>query len=110
MAQAMCQSGWRPARDVPSERTFELKLTLTTRLSPKPDVHAKRFDNEVIVLDLGQGAYFSLDEVGAAVWEGFARGQSLEEVVHGLAQQYQVSESTLLTDTTELVGRLVDAG
>jgi hypothetical protein len=93
-----------------SERNVELKMTPTSRLSPKPDVHAKRFDDEVIVLDLGKGVYFSLDEVGAAVWEGFARGQSLEEVVRSLAQQYQVSESTLLSDTTELVGRLVEAG
>jgi hypothetical protein len=95
---------------VESKRKLGLKISPHSKLSPKPNVHAKRFDDEVIVLDLGKGAYFSLDEVGAAVWEGFARGQSLQEIVHGLADQYQVPESTLLADTTELAGKLVEAG
>jgi hypothetical protein len=95
---------------VSRERDLALKISPTSKLSPKPHVHAKRFDDEVIVLDLGGGAYFSLDEVGAAVWEGFARGQSLQEIVHGLAEQYHAPESTLLADTTELARKLVEAG
>jgi hypothetical protein len=87
-----------------------LKISPTCKLRPKADVHAKRFDNEVIVLDLGKGQYFSLDEVGAALWEGFARGQSLQEIVGGLVEQYQVSESTLFADATNLIERLVEAG
>jgi hypothetical protein len=87
-----------------------VKISPTSKLAPKPHVHARRFDDELIVLDLGKGEYFSLDDVGAAVWEGFARGQSLQEIAQGLAEQYQVPESTLLADTTELAGKLVEAG
>ena len=74
------------------------------------NVHAKRFDREMVVLDLDNGLYFSLDEIGAAIWEGFARGQSMGEILAGLSQQYQVSEELLLADTEKLVEKLVDAG
>jgi len=80
------------------------------RLTAMPNVHVRRFDNEMVILHLDKGQYFGLDEVGAAMWDGFARGQTLLEVVKSLVEQYEVSEEQLITDAGALVTKLSEAG
>jgi hypothetical protein len=87
-----------------------MDFTPDTRLSPTSNVHARRFDNEMILLDLNKGLYFGLDEVGAAMWEGFVEGHTMLEVVKSLAGKYQVSEPKLLEDARELARKLTEAG
>jgi hypothetical protein len=80
------------------------------RLTPRKNVHARRFDDEMIILDLDQGLYFQLDEVGAALWEGMAEGRSLQEVVGALVARYDTSREQLLADAAALAGQLEEAG
>jgi hypothetical protein len=76
-----------------------------------PDrVHARRFDGEVVVLDLGAGRYFSLDEVGATIWDLFAAGKTQAEVVQELVASFQVDEPTARSDVQRLSEELVAAG
>jgi hypothetical protein len=64
----------------------------------------------MVVLDLEQGLYFSLDEVGTAIWEGFVEGQSFEMILRVLAAKYEVAEHRLLADGEALVAKLLEAG
>jgi hypothetical protein len=75
-----------------------------------PHVHARRFDDEMVVLDLAAGKYFSLDVVGTAIWEQLALGKTPEEVVAALLLEYSVDESTLRADVQRLTEDLVAAG
>jgi hypothetical protein len=61
------------------------------RIAAAPNVHARRFDNEVVILDLTQGLYFGLDEVGAEMWDRFLLGQSPHEIALALAERYSTS-------------------
>ena len=40
---------------------------MTARFQISPQVHARRFDDELVILHLGVGAYFSLDPVGSTI-------------------------------------------
>ena len=75
-----------------------------------PHVHTRRFESEAIVLDLGGGKYYSLDEVGAIVWEGLAAGKSATDVAATLVSEYEVDASTARDDVERLAGELVAAG
>jgi hypothetical protein len=77
---------------------------------PVPNVHARRFDDELIILDLNRGFYFGLNGVGAAIWEGLAQGKALSDVVRALADEYDATEAQLMEDAKTLVDQLVDAG
>ena len=45
-----------------------------TRLHPGPDLLSSTLDaNEVVILNIRQGTYFSLDHVGAALWHHVAK-------------------------------------
>jgi hypothetical protein len=87
-----------------------MNIEPSLKLLPSPNVHARRFDQELIVLDLEKGVYFGLNEVGAALWEGFVEGRSLREILDVLASQYEVSEPRLWADAERIIHELLQAG
>ncbi len=84
-----------------------MTVSLEARFEAAPDVHARPFHDEVIVLDLVGGEYFSLDEVGARVWAGLVAGESVEEVVAGLQRDYAADVERIEADVVALVEELV---
>jgi hypothetical protein len=79
------------------------------RFRPARDVHARRFDGELVVGDMGGGKYFSLDEVGAAIWEHLANGLSVAETTRKVLDVYDVDAETARRDVERLAGELVGA-
>jgi hypothetical protein len=80
------------------------------RFKLAPDVQHRRFHEETVVLDLGRGEYFALDEVGSSVWEGLTAGKSMEEVVASLAAVYDADSARIAADVRALVDELVRRG
>jgi hypothetical protein len=70
-------------------------------------VHARAFDDELIILDLGAGEYFSLDAIGTRAWTGFAAGRCAEEMAADLASAYDVDAERALRDLLSLATDLV---
>jgi hypothetical protein len=73
-------------------------------------VHARRFDDEVVVLDLGAGEYYSLDAVGSAIWDQLEGGRTPEEIVGVLLARYEVDELTARGDVERIVQELLAVG
>lgn len=74
------------------------------------DVAAKEIDGEILVMNVANGMYYSLDGVSAAAWRLLAAGHSLRRVAEALAASFGVDESTTLADVTGLALHLVDEG
>ena len=74
------------------------------------DVHTRRFGSELIILELSVGEYFSLDELGARIWEELAQGRSLGDVVEKLAPEYDVVVDRFQDDVCALTAELVRRG
>ncbi|MGB5303622.1 MAG: PqqD family protein [Gemmatimonadota bacterium] len=74
------------------------------------DVAAKEIDGEILIMNVANGMYYSLDGVSAVAWRLIAAGHSLDQVAVALAQTYGVDESSTLSDITDLAVHLVDEG
>jgi len=74
------------------------------------DVHSRKFGEELVLLDLTRGEYFSLDELGARIWEELAAGHRIGEVVERLAPQYDVERERFQVDLLALVEELLTRG
>ena len=70
------------------------------------NVHARRLDRELVILDLVNGDYWGLDPVGARIWEGLAGGMSLREVAAMLEAELDVDPSVLIADVLRIAGEL----
>jgi Coenzyme PQQ synthesis protein D (PqqD) len=84
-----------------------MTLPLDTRLRVAQDVQARRFHDEIVILDLGRGEYFSLDEVGVRIWEALDGGKTLASVVTALAAEYDADEVQLSLDVAALAEELL---
>jgi hypothetical protein len=83
-------------------------LTLKDRLRAREEeVAAKVIDGEAIIINLATGVYYSMDNVGALVWDVLQGGHSLEEAVLAVTSHYDVSREQAESNVRDLVQELV---
>jgi hypothetical protein len=87
-----------------------MKIHETACFEVRESVHARRFDDELVVLDLAQGEYFALDEVGARVWEGLTNGKNLGGLCEVLLSTYDVESEQLRGDIAAFAEALISNG
>jgi hypothetical protein len=73
-------------------------------------VHARMFDEELVILDLAKGEYFALDHVGARLWCGLDEGRTVEEIVQEVVEEYDVTADRAMADLVVLGDELVARG
>lgn len=83
-------------------------LSLHTRLRRKDDdIVAKVMDGEAVIINLSTGIYYSIDQVGAAMWELIEQGSSLDEVASAIVARYDVQPAQAHDDVARLGGELL---
>jgi hypothetical protein len=87
-----------------------MTLDRDARLRAGPHVHARAFENELVLLDLDAGSYYGLDELGAKLWVGVTGGKSPIEVANELKGVYAVDPETLVNDLVALADELTRRG
>ena len=86
-------------------------LDSDTRVRPnKEDVAVKVLDGEAIMIDLAQGTYYSLDEVGTLVWELIEREHTLGHIVEVITQRFKVPSEAAEIDVQRLVEEMLEEG
>ena len=80
------------------------------RASLPRHVHARQFDDELLLLDLERGQYFALNVVGTRIWQALVAGSTPAEVAALLAVDYDAAQDTLLCDCIALADELVACG
>ncbi|KAB7732669.1 PqqD family peptide modification chaperone [Rudanella paleaurantiibacter] len=72
-----------------------------------PAVVGEFFDNEVILVNMSMGHYYSLRDTAATIWQGLDAGLSTEALVQRLVDSYTVeaaeAEAAVLTFLEQLV-------
>ena len=79
-------------------------------LALKPDVVARAAGDEMILLDLETGVYFTLNPVGTAIWKGLEANSDVAAILAGVVEQFEVDESTASADIAEYLDDLINEG
>ena len=74
--------------------------------TPSPKVLARVLDGEAVLLDLGGGTYFGLNEVGSTIWSAVEGGATLDELVATVVSTYDVSPELVRRDVATLIDEL----
>jgi len=67
-------------------------------------------DNEGVLLNLNNGNYFSLNEVGLTIWEEVAENKAIDKVASTIAKKYAVSSKQALSDVLSFMDQLLKQG
>ena len=70
-------------------------------------VAAKVIDGEAIIMNLNNGAYYSMDGVGAVIWELIEGGHSAEAIRDGVASRYALPVESVQADVQRLLDELL---
>lgn len=68
-----------------------------------PQVIAQKASNDLLLFNMEDGSYYSLNEVGGMIWELCDGHHSVSQVVEALAAEYGASPEVLEKDVAELL-------
>jgi Coenzyme PQQ synthesis protein D (PqqD) len=84
-------------------------LTPSSLVVRNPEPLTASVDDEIVMLDARQGAYFGLDPTGSAIWELIERPISIDALCASLVERYDIDRDTCLADVTAFLTQLLDA-
>lgn len=83
------------------------RLAENTVVRPLPNVYARAFGAELVLLDFSRGEYYGLDEVGAVVWGRIEAGDAIGAIADYIVDRYEVTRDVAVNDVVLLVEQLV---
>ncbi len=66
-------------------------------------VSSELLDDEVVVLDVQEGAYFVLNPVGARIWSLIQEPKTVGALIDALLEEYDVEEDRCAREVTDLL-------
>lgn len=82
-------------------------LTLGTVVSASPNQVCSRVGDDLVVLDLDSSMYYSLDPVGARIFELLQEPTRLDAIVETIVAEFEIDAQTAGADLLALVDTLV---
>ena len=77
-------------------------------LVPRQNVKSHKFEDGMVVYVHDEDRFFSLDAVGADIWQLICKHGSFEAVLKHMTEIYETDESTLRQDIESLCKQLTD--
>lgn len=82
----------------------------STKYSRNNKTISGRLHDEMVMMDIDQGKYFSLNPVATRIWEMLEKELSIDEICSQLADEYDVETVQCRTETEELLGQMERMG
>lgn len=71
------------------------------------EVLSSKIDEEVVLMSIQAGFYFTLDSIGSRIWELLSeKPYTLEELVQTLMEEYEVDEVTCRADVQAFIDEM----
>lgn len=82
-----------------------MELTTSFRINSPQVVH-ETIDGETVLIDMETGNYYSLQHVGADIWNLIAPGVQVKHIVKGICQQYIGNTEEIAQGVSQLLSQL----
>lgn len=70
------------------------------------DILLQEVANEIVILNLADGQYYGLNEIGARVIQLMSRGEDINSINETLLQEFDVEQAVLEKDIQNLIEEL----
>ena len=75
-----------------------------------PECVSCKVEDGIAILDLRSNTYFSLDPVGASIWDRMAAPVSLDDLAAGIAAEYEIALQECRPDIADLLDDMLTHG
>ena len=83
---------------------------MTGALRQRGDLAQRKVEHELLLLDTELAKIHQLNETATFVWERWSQVADAREMAKLLAQKYDVSEDTAVSDVAAILARLQELG
>lgn len=87
-----------------------MPVSRSTVILPVEDVAFREIDREAVLLSLGSGHYYGMNQVATRAWTLLAGGASLGDVVTQLVTEFDVRADVLEADLAAWLALLIEKG
>jgi len=85
-------------------------ITLETTISRAEGFTTAPVQDELMMLNVEQGAYYSLDPIAAEIWNMLENPLTVNEIVANLLKRYDVSPEQCAEDVLAFLGEMLGNG
>jgi len=72
-----------------------------------PSVINETIEGESVIINLDTGIYYSLDNIGAIIWDALGNGHSVTDLSASIASHYQIDAEDVETTINDLINKLL---
>ena len=83
-------------------------LNLNSTIQASDDVVVSQVDDELVMMSIEKGQYYSLDEIGSRVWELVKEPRSISAICDVLVEEYDVARAACEQDMVEWLSELAE--
>lgn len=76
----------------------------------QPSVVFEKFDDELVLINLDTGNYYSFESVGAYIWDFVQDGFSYSEIMHEVSGEYRGDPAAIENAVKDFVNKLSEEG
>ena len=84
------------------------KLSRSSKIVVSKDVVSCDLGGETAMLEMKEGVYYGLNEIGTVIWELIQKPITIQEVVDKILEEYEVDEETCYGDVVELLEQMLE--
>ena len=87
-----------------------MDISQNTTFTTTENIAWRNVNNEIVILNLKSGEYYTLNDVGQIIWLEVANQKSVEEIKSKLILEFDVSPDTAAQDIKTFISKMVDEG
>lgn len=76
----------------------------------KDSITWRKLKDELVLMHLDTGAYYSLNETGVLIWQGIVDERSHEDIVNDISDLFDTDREAIVQDFERIVNELADQG
>jgi hypothetical protein len=76
----------------------------------KDSITWRKLKDELVLMHLDTGAYYSLNETGVLIWQGLVDERSHEDIVKDISEVFDADHEIIVQDFERIVNELADQG
>ena len=85
-------------------------ISADVRICRNPKQVFNEIDGQVVMLDVSNETYYSLDDVGSSIWRELESTCNIGQLIDKLVNTYEVTDSQCKNDIEPFIEELVFAG
>lgn len=87
-----------------------MDITLETVLTRSSGLVSSEIDEDIVLMSVETGRYYSISNVGASIWNLLAEPLSVYEICQGLMSEYEIDPVRCKDEVLVFIRQLKDEG